>query len=326
MILIVSSHDDFSTNEIIDWLLYYKHPFLRISQDDLIEIENIEIQNNDVEFFFQVKGKRFSNKNFPSVWYRRSWLSFAEFNIQCPKIKSVFNQSIHNQLLSEKNVIYNFVNNNLFRDSINTPFDCNINKLLVLQIAKKIGLVIPYTKIITRKKDLLALTKKYNKLITKTQTGGVFVGSSREKLNTLTLEVSEEMIAEMPDRFFPTLFQEQIEKKIELRVFFLENQFFASAIFSQYDKQTSVDFRNYNFKHPNRTPPYMLPHDIQEKLKQLMSALHLNSGSIDLILSSGGEYVFLEVNPIGQFKQVSKPCNYHLERLIAKRLIDKDKE
>ncbi|MPT35513.1 MAG: hypothetical protein E2604_10600 [Flavobacterium sp.] len=56
------------------------------------------------------------------------------------------------------------------------------------------------------------------------------------------------------------------------------------------------------------------------KLKKLMKVLKLNSGSIDMLVSSNNEYVFLEVNPIGQFGQVSKPCNYYLEKQIAKEL------
>jgi D-alanine-D-alanine ligase-like ATP-grasp enzyme len=52
-----------------------------------------------------------------------------------------------------------------------------------------------------------------------------------------------------------------------------------------------------------------------------MSSIGLRSGSIDMILTPSGEYVFLEVNPVGQFKQVSYPCNFKLEKRIAETLI-----
>ena len=54
-----------------------------------------------------------------------------------------------------------------------------------------------------------------------------------------------------------------------------------------------------------------------------MEALGLVMGSIDLIRSTEKEYVFLEVNPSGQFEMVSLPCNYHLEEKIANYLIRK---
>jgi len=37
MILILSEKLDVSTNEIIDWLVYYKKGFVRINYEDLID-------------------------------------------------------------------------------------------------------------------------------------------------------------------------------------------------------------------------------------------------------------------------------------------------
>ena len=51
-----------------------------------------------------------------------------------------------------------------------------------------------------------------------------------------------------------------------------------------------------------------------------MQKLDMNSGSIDMVVTKDKRYVFLEVNPIGQFKQVSYPCNYYLEKEVAKYL------
>jgi glutathione synthase/RimK-type ligase-like ATP-grasp enzyme len=129
------------------------------------------------------------------------------------------------------------------------------------------------------------------------------------------------MIEELPLNFHPTLFQEYIEKVFEIRSFYLNGLFYSSAIMSQNDRQTQIDFRNYNHTKPNRTPPYKLPNELENKLQKLMFDLNLNSGSIDLLVDKYGNYVFLEVNPIGQFAQVSKPCNYYLEEMIANSLI-----
>jgi hypothetical protein len=48
----------------------------------------------------------------------------------------------------------------------------------------------------------------------------------------------------------------------------------------------------------------------------------MNCGSLDLIYSIDNEFVFLEVNPVGQFGMVSKPCNYNLEKILAKELLN----
>ena len=57
----------------------------------------------------------------------------------------------------------------------------------------------------------------------------------------------------------------------------------------------------------------------------LMKQLQLESGSIDMVVTPNNEYVFLEVNPVGQFDYVSKLCNYFIEKEIAVKLIEMNK-
>lgn len=47
------------------------------------------------------------------------------------------------------------------------------------------------------------------------------------------------------------------------------------AIFSQNDDQTKVDFRNYNINKPNRNVPFMLPNELESKIKLLMNDICL---------------------------------------------------
>ena len=56
---------------------------------------------------------------------------------------------------------------------------------------------------------------------------------------------------------------------------------------------------------------------MEKKLTLLMKKMNLNCGSIDMIKSKEGEYVFLEINSVGQFGMVSRPCNYYLEEKVA---------
>jgi glutathione synthase/RimK-type ligase-like ATP-grasp enzyme len=134
------------------------------------------------------------------------------------------------------------------------------------------------------------------------------------------LLVDDQNIAKIPDLFAESLFQALIPKKYEIRSFFFQDKFYSMAIFSQNDDQTKVDFRNYNWKKPNRNVPFQLPAWLEDKLYKLMKLLGLHSGSFDLIFTPEGEYVFLEVNPVGQFGMVSIPCNYGLEKILAEYL------
>ena len=116
---------------------------------------------------------------------------------------------------------------------------------------------------------------------------------------------------------FPTKLQSKIDKKFELRIFYIDDVFFSMAIFSQSDNKTTVDFRNYNFKKSNRNVPYKLPINIESSLRNLVKELNLKTCSIDMLVSKDEDYYFLEINPVGQFGMVSKPCNYYLEEQMS---------
>lgn len=57
-----------------------------------------------------------------------------------------------------------------------------------------------------------------------------------------------------------------------------------------------------------------------------MNELELKTGSIDFILSKTDEYVFLEVNPVGQFGMVSELCNYSLYNKFADFVIGNEEQ
>ena len=95
------------------------------------------------------------------------------------------------------------------------------------------------------------------------------------------------------------------------------------AIFSQMDDRTAVDYRHYRPDKPNRQVPFILPLKVQHKLRMLMRDLDLSSGSIDMIYDKFNRYVFLEVNPVGQFGMISQACNYYLEKSVAEHLIER---
>jgi glutathione synthase/RimK-type ligase-like ATP-grasp enzyme len=121
------------------------------------------------------------------------------------------------------------------------------------------------------------------------------------------------------------LVQNYIEKKYELRIFFLGGQFYSVAIFSQQDEKTKLDFRNYNDERPNRIVSYKLPESVEVKLKNLVCLIKMDSGSIDLIVTKENDYIFLEINHVGQFLWTSDSCNLNFDEKVAIHLINLSK-
>lgn len=190
-----------------------------------------------------------------------------------------------------------------------------INKLEVLSIAKKVGLKIPQTFIVSSKEDLLKLIEEKKNLITKpiSDTKPFYVKD--DLYLNYTREISQ--TEKIHNYFMPSLVQEKIEKKYEIRTFFIKNKFWSVAIFSQENNDSKVDNRAINSNH---VTGFNLPLNLEKKINKLASKLQLNSGSVDWIYSSRGVFYFLEINPLGIFSSVSTYGNYNLEREIAKIL------
>jgi glutathione synthase/RimK-type ligase-like ATP-grasp enzyme len=98
----------------------------------------------------------------------------------------------------------------------------------------------------------------------------------------------------------PGIYQALVEKQYELRVTVFGEQVFAAKIDSQKKGQT-VDWR-YDFR-PGEEPidMVMLPESVAKKCLAMCKLLSLTFAAFDLILDCRGEFIFLELNPAGQF-------------------------
>src|SRR5690606_2545454 len=319
---IISSNDDISTNEVIDWIDYYGAAYKRISADHPILVHQLSYSEQGIDLSFSAGDHYFKWDDIQAVWYRRSYVHLTEFNIRYVTSEP-FDRAINHQLFLESKLLHEAFWNILGRKSINTEQGNQLNKLVVLERCRHYGISIPESLVTSSKKDLIHFFDKHRgNIITKNFSPGIFIRNDHGFLSSQTQMVTKEMIESMDDFFHPVLVQQNISKAFELRIFFLLGEFYASAIFSQNDKKTQLDFRNYNWEKPNRTPTFQLPYEVQHKLAKLMNHIDLNSGSIDMLVDKSGNYFFLEVNPVGQFKQVSAPCNYNLEKIIAEKLIN----
>ncbi|MEZ5016056.1 MAG: grasp-with-spasm system ATP-grasp peptide maturase [Flavipsychrobacter sp.] len=323
MILILSQPWDRSTDQVIDWIEYLSpdSKVVRINPSNTILDVEININDSEVSFIFKTDCQTVRSDDISSFWFRR-----GEFSFHFPKFIShesdVDKNALYEHLRAELGKINHFINSCLSKKNhINLVSDNFINKLIALESAKKVGLNIPSTYISTNNKDLYSRLSKqphitkaisemirfnHNDISYSTGTNRVFPLEISNRTNTSS---------------HASLLQHEIIKEIELRVFYVHGDIFTMAIFSQKNKKTKLDYRNYDTANMNRMIPYKLPSIIDKKVKQLFLDMNITSGSADLIYSKNGKYVFLEINPVGQFSMVSYPCNYYLEKYIAELLI-----
>lgn len=316
MILIISNNTDASTNNVIDWLDYYQIPWFRINEDDKIEIIKLQLHNSrEPEVNILVNGKELCLKDITGYWYRRGLL-----NIQIPLIKTedyFINAHVQYHVSNEIKYAANFIYHYLatYKKSLSNYLTAENNKLKYLLLASESGLEIPDTLICNSSNELNTFS---NDIITKSIHELISIAFEDVILGSRTYLISDEILND--ETFLLSLFQKNIHKMFELRIFFILNEMYTMAIFSQENEQTKIDFRNYDETRPNRRVPYKLPDEIEKKIYLFIEKSGLNSGSIDMIVTPSMRYVFLEINPIGQFGMVSYPCNYFLEEKIAKYL------
>jgi glutathione synthase/RimK-type ligase-like ATP-grasp enzyme len=65
-----------------------------------------------------------------------------------------------------------------------------------------------------------------------------------------------------------------------------------------------------------------LPTDVEAKLLQFMDYFGLNYGGIDIIVTPDDRYVFLEVNPVGEFFWLELYAGLPISQAIARLLLD----
>ncbi len=320
MILIISSTDDATTNDVIDWLRHFNADFIRISDESKIKLLQSKINNKETDVLLEINGQQLWLSTITSCWYRRSWFGISKWIMK--SADEELNYGINRQLFEENSYLEDFIENYLKERMLNFKDDNKLNKLTALKFAVEVGLKIPDSIVTTQKEEAIEFAKNHDfHIISKNFSPGIFAYYKEFLVATLTLEITKGMLEDLPESFHPILFQKQIDKEFELRIFYLNEEMFCCAIMSQNDEATKVDFRNYNFEKANRTPPFELPTELKRQLITLMNKLNLNSGSIDLLVNDADEFIFLEVNPIGQFSQVSSPGNYQLEKKVADSLI-----
>lgn len=118
----------------------------------------------------------------------------------------------------------------------------------------------------------------------------------------------------------PVQFQNYIEKQTEIRVTVVDHDLFPCEIDSQSVERMKIDWRRFDFsKETHRACE--LDNDIKEKIFLFMDRAKLVFGAIDLIKKPNGEYVFLEINPAGQWQWVEVLTKLPISKAIANWLI-----
>ncbi len=316
-VLISSRDNENTTDTVIMYLIFFGKSVVRNHSTNFFKEITISLGNSISDDFVDIKGSEKNvNSGFGSMWYRKGDFSYV-FPFKEEDVNSVLGKCLKEEWRAVKLFLH---------DSLKSvggfEEEYGDNKIVDLYRARNAGIEIPETVITTKKSVLENLITFHGKVLTKPiHNGHVSFSEGNKKYSSKGVVMLDQgSVSGIPNNFGLSIFQEYVDKDYELRIFFIKEELYPMAIFSQSDQKTKYDFRNYNREKPNRCVPFKLPEYVSRKIITFIQSSKLTTGSIDLIRAKDGRYVFLEVNPAGQFGWLSTNCNYYLEMRIAQFL------
>lgn len=199
-------------------------------------------------------------------------------------------------------------------------------KTYQLCVASRLGFVVPRTIVTNDPDETLSFATSVDGdfAVKAVLTPGITFreDDNPRSLMFYTKRVDRKALIRFADRIAvcPLIVQEYIPKSYELRVTVVGERIFACAIHSQEMAETKEDWRHYGSIRA-RHESIELPRVIQQRCHQLLVQLGISFGCIDMIVTPDGQYVFLEINPNGQWLWVQDETGMAISRAIAQMLI-----
>lgn len=198
------------------------------------------------------------------------------------------------------------------------------NKLVQLAVAARLGFTVPQTLVTNNPGDFLDFYNEHhssiiNKSLINLNLAVGEAGDEHSVLYTRTVR-RRDVVNYQSVRHSPVIFQTYVPKNLELRVTVVGTRVFAAGIDSQGSRSTRHDWRHYDDLEV-RYGAYTLPSEIEQRCVRLVAELGLTYGAIDLIRTPTGEYIFLEINPNGQWGFIETLTGLPIADAIADFLI-----
>lgn len=190
--------------------------------------------------------------------------------------------------------------------------------------AKQLGLRTPVTLVTNDAHDAqeFAEALRYDVITKPLHSATMEVDGSTYDFYTRRLTKQDFIHADEPMSVAPLLLQEYLPRSAEIRVTLIGDQAFGTEITSDPSDPTISDRRFESNDGSGATyRPYLLPEGVRKAALQLVRSMGLQSASIDFILTTDDELVFLELNPNGSWYwlelETGQPITAAMAKLLA---------
>jgi glutathione synthase/RimK-type ligase-like ATP-grasp enzyme len=324
MILIISNTEDVTTDFLVREIRKRNIEFARLNTDEFpnngIGVSTFGFGDKDIRtLYFGGREKKIDFDCINSVIYRRPVPPIADQSIKSPYVKK-----------------YCVDENYEFLRGLWYSLDCYWmsdpeairkaeHKINQLKIATKLDFKIPKTLITNSPLEVTAFYKECNKKIVIKSLYMGFIDDPENPQSIFTSTVTEKDLENINTlKCCPAIFQENIDKRYDLRVTVIGEEVIAVKIVSNNLPKEIPDWRYLDIKNLEHSV-YDLPKDIETQCIKLVRELNLDFGAIDIAVDNHGCYYFFEINPNGQWAWLENLLDLPMSELIIDRVLTKQK-
>ncbi|MGB0522827.1 MAG: MvdC/MvdD family ATP grasp protein [Flammeovirgaceae bacterium] len=314
ILIITLSRDNDSIQTVQDFLEQDGHRVFRLNSDlyptDIFMTAKYVAGNKHL--YLKSPDFEVDLNTIDAIWYRR-----LDFGLNLPKD---LEQQIYQASIQEaKRTMMGMIDSlQVFTIDPYTKIRYTENKQLQLQIASQLGFEIPKTIFTNDEQAVKDFCDQVGApIITKMQHSFAIYENGEENV-VFTNEITKEQLNDLEGLdLCPMTFQEKVEKKLELRLTIVGNKIFTASIDPKLSALSHTDWRRDGRGLSQHWEIYELPEAIAQKVLQLMDTLGLNYGAADIIVTPDDRYVFLEVNPAGEFFWLDKLFDHQISKALA---------
>ena len=313
-VLIITNDHDEHADAIIQELHKRNMPVFRLHPEDFPRDCNISIEIRDGRIEGEIHNTyhRVAFKDICAAWFRRSQNLLGGST-------SMTSTALDNYVKAQSSMTLNALYENLQTFWVCHPHKVRRADIKVLQLAaaNKAGLKTPDTLISNDPLKVAAFINELGELECAIKPL-IALGVKDERGYRLPLTTT------LPKNYpldsvalSPTIYQPYIEKMAEIRCVVIGEKIFTARINSQDNEDTRRDWRGGDCTYEL----FDLPEHVATAIHRLMGSLDINFASLDMILTPEGEYVFLEVNPNGQWLWLEEELGLPLVASMADLLM-----
>lgn len=320
MLLIISAELDDSVGLVMPKLKARGVPVLWWDEADFPEhtLINVELLDGNCHQTLTYRGVSYDLAEITAVWHRRPGPPSAS-SVTHPTHR-VYAEEAARRVLDG---VYDLMPADRWMPARPKEMVRVDDKLLHLRRAMELGFAIPDTVVSNDPEQLVPVWRRAGgRLIAKSIDHRPFSVREEEHQIYTTRVDRRDLAGRHRIRHSPVILQPNLAKTVELRATVVGDQVFTAQIDSQSSRLTRQDWRHYEDVGVAYAP-HRLPAEVEERCVRLVASLGLSFGAIDLILTPGGEYVFVELNVTGQWGFVELLTGLPISDAIAEWLAKK---